>query len=113
MAEHYKNLGQIAPVANTLLNAYTVPAGRMTILSSLMVANTSNSTVPRFDKIRVSHAINGAADALPQYLYYDVYVPPLQTFAATLGVTMQPGDVIRVQSLAGISSFNLYGTEIY
>lgn len=101
-----KNLGQAAPLPGSLTDIYTVPAGTNTVISSIVVANRTSAPM----LFRLSHAINGAADTVSQYMYYDRIVGPNDTYAITLGIGMSSGDVIRGQvSTAG--SINIWGME--
>lgn len=108
MADTFKSLGQSIPVAATLTDLYTVPAVTSTVGSSLVACNTGDTEA----RIRVSHAIAGAADTAAQYLWYDLPLAAHDTFAPTLGPTFATTDVIRVQSDTGLVAFNLYGTQV-
>ena len=107
MATTYKILGQSKPSAATLTDAYTVPAATTATVSTITVANQS-ATATSF---RISVAINGAADAAAQYLYYDIAIPGNNTFATTIGITLASGDVIRVYNTLATCSFNVFGVE--
>lgn len=107
MAETYKILGQSNPVAATLTDLYTVPAVTSTIVSTIVICNRGAATA-----FRISVAIAGAADALPQYLFYDVAIAANSTITATLGVTLATTDKVRVYATLATLSFNLFGTEI-
>lgn len=113
MQEYYKNLGQVYPASGVLTAAYTVPAGRAAVISSIVVSNAQPRTTGISDCFNISHAIGGAADTPAQYLYGNINITPTNTFIATVGVTMAAGDVLRVYSQSGVLSFNLYGTEIF
>lgn len=102
-----KVLGQSAPSATTLTDAYTVPASTQATVSSITVCNRS-STATSF---RVSVAIAGAADANAQYLYYDVPIGGNDTFIATIGITLGAADVVRVYATLATLSFNLFGVQ--
>jgi hypothetical protein len=108
MAETLKVLGQDDPTATVLTDLYTVPGATSAVVSSIMVCNQNATAI----KFRVSVAIAGAADDPKQYLYYDVAIPALNTFAATLGVSLATTDVVRVESDTANVSFNLFGTEV-
>lgn len=109
MAATYKVLGQQAPSAATLTTLYTVPAGTQAVASALCVCNTSATAMDRF---RISIQIGGAADALKQYLYYDVPVAPNDSFIANIGISLAATDVVKCYATNGTLSFNLMGTEI-
>ena len=109
MAETIKVLAQSNPSALTLTDIYTVPAGKSTVVSSLVLANRSTSANTTF---RLSLAIGGAVDALAQYLYYDVILFAQDTFIATIGVTLAATDVVRVRVNDAIVSVNVLGAEV-
>lgn len=108
-SESFKVLGQLFPSVNTLTALYTVPNGLMASCSSISVCNQSSSTTAN---IRVSVAVNGAADDPTQYLYYDLPVVINDTFVATVGLSLNAGDVVRVQTDLANVSFNLFGAEV-
>lgn len=107
MTQTLKILGQSAPAAATPTTLYTVPASTSTVVSSIVVANTSSSS----DTFRISVAIAGAADTIAQYLYRDITIPGNNTFEATMGATLAATDVVRCYSGSGNCSFNLFGAE--
>ena len=109
MVETRKILAQASPTAANLTDIYTVGVGTQSVVSTLTVCNRSSSSG---DLFRVSVAIGGAGNANSQYVYYDVLIDPNDTFAATIGLTLNTGDVLRAYSLSGTLSFNLFGVEI-
>ncbi len=100
----FGSFAQVAPAATTLVNAYTVPAGKRATVT-VIVCNRSHST-----DIRISIAPNGAADAVQQYLMYDSPISANETIS-TLRFTVTAGDVIRVRSTSGNVNFNVNGIE--
>lgn len=108
MAESYKVLAQVNPLAATLTDAYTVPAVTSAVISSLVVANRGAATI----KYRISVAVAGAADNNKQYLFFDVEILKRSSVSVVLGITLQTTDVIRVQTDAATTSFNIFGVEI-
>ena len=107
MATQPKTLGQTSPSAASLTDSYTVPAVTKTTVSTITVANRS-ATATSF---RISVAKAGAADALQQYLFYDVPILGNDTFAATIGITLETTDVVRVYATLATLSFNIFGIE--
>ena len=61
---------------------------------------------------RASVAPGGAVDAPEQYMYWDFIIPAGDSFAATIGVTMSAGDVLRCYSTAADTAFQAFGVEI-
>lgn len=107
MAETQKILGQSAPTAGVLTDAYT--AAHRAVVSSLTVCNRDPANSAKF---RLSVARNAEADASKQYIYYDLDVDYQDTFIATVGITLGVGDVIRVYADQEVLSFNFFGVEI-
>lgn len=104
----YKVLGQSAPGATTETDLYTVPSATQTIVSSIVVANRNAADAT----FRLSVSVNGAATANKDFLAYDVVVPGNGQYTATLGVTVDATDVIRVYASSANLSFNAFGSEI-
>lgn len=107
MATTQKVLGQSKPSAASLTTLYTVPALTQATVSTITVCNQSAVAT----SFRISVAPLGAADASSQYLYYDVAIPGNDTFAATIGLTLSAGDVIRVFNTLSSCSFSAFGME--
>lgn len=103
-----KVLGQSAPAATTETDLYTVPASTTTVISSIVVCNRSAVVVT----FRVSVSVGGGATANKDYIYYDVLLPPNDTFIATVGMTLGAADKVRVYASTLNLSFSLYGEEI-
>ena len=103
-----KVLGQSAPAATTETTLYTVPASTATVVSSLVVANRGAAVA----SFRVSVSVGGGATATKDYLYYDVLLPPADTFVFTGGITLATTDVMRVYASSANLSFNLFGEEV-
>lgn len=108
MTDNLKVLGQISPSINTLTPIYTVPAVTSTTVSSLIICNTNSITI----RFRISIAIGGAVDTISQYLYYDLDLDGLDSFIATVGLSLGSGDVIRVQSDTTNVAFSIFGVEV-
>lgn len=103
-----KKLGQVTPAATTVTTLYTAPTLTTgTTVSSLMVTNTNTTSVT----FRVSHATAGAADAVTQYIYYDITLQAKDTFTSTTGITLAQTDVVRCYASAANVNFTLFGVE--
>ena len=102
-----KILGQSAPAAATPTTLYLVPAATSTVVSSIVVCNTSQVQAT----FRV--AVRPTADALAvkHYLYFDHILPGGTTFTATLGTTLGAAELIEVQASAATISFSAFGEE--
>lgn len=108
MAETYKVLGQSAPLATTLTALYTVPGATSVVSSSIVVCNRGAATIA----FRISVAIAGAADAVQQYLFFDVALLKRSSVTIVLGITLAATDVVRVQTDVATTSFSIFGAEI-
>ncbi len=104
----YKVLGQVAPVATTNTTLYTVPASTQTVVSSVYVCNRGSV----IDTFRIAIRPAGAALNVKHYIYFDVPIPVGDTFAATVGFTLDTTDVVTVWAGTTDLSFSIYGTEI-
>jgi len=108
MAETLKVLAQIIPTAGLLTDGYTVPAAGRAVVSSIAVCNQDVLATT----FRISVAVAGASDNTKQYIYRDPSIQANATLMATVGMTLGPGDVVRVYSANGLVSFNFFGSEI-
>jgi hypothetical protein len=108
MPEALKVLAQANPAATTSTNLYTVPALTNTSISSITVCNRS-ATPTTF---RVSVAVAGAALADTQYIFFDQAIDGNSTFIATIGITLNAADVVRVFSGAATLTFIAFGVEV-
>lgn len=108
MADSNKVLGQANPSANTLSLLYSVPAGAQTVVSSIFVCNRASSQA----LFRIAVAVNNASDSAEQYLFYDVPINGNTTYIATVGLTLNAGDRVRIYTNLANLSFSLFGIEI-
>lgn len=102
-----KVLGQSDPLAATLTNIYTVPASTETTVSTITACNYGASATT----IRIAVRPNGAAISDEHYIYYDLDLPAKETFASTIGITMDASDVLSVYATLATVSFNVFGNE--
>lgn len=104
-----KVLGQVSPLAATLTDLYTVPAGTSGIMSSVVVTNRSTTAT----SFRIAIAVAGAPDDVKQYIHYDIPIGGNDTFlwATDIGVGLGPGDVVRVYAALATLSFAAFGAE--
>lgn len=98
-------LGQSIPAAGTLTAVLTNGFSSRTVVSTLTACNQGSQPTT----IRVSVAIQGAADTPKQYIWYNVPVSGYDTFSATIGMTLGANDVLRCWSGNGQVSFNVFG----
>jgi hypothetical protein len=108
MPEALKVLAQANPAATTSTNLYTVPALTNTSISSITVCNRS-ATPTTF---RISVAIAGAVLADTQYIYFDQAIDGNSTFIATIGITLNAADIVRVFAGAATLTFIAFGVEV-
>ena len=107
MAVDYKILGQSAPSATTETDLYTVPGATQSVTSSIIICN--RGAVGTF---RISISEGGGATTDADYIYYDLTLAANDTFIATVGITLNTTDVVRVYASTADFSFSLYGSEI-
>jgi hypothetical protein len=105
----YKVLGQSAPADTNNANIYTVPSATNAVVSTVVVANTSNVTTTGRFFVRP----DAAAAATSNAVLYDVSFPGKSSTALTLGITLDAADVLTVRSgTANALTFHVFGTEI-
>ncbi len=102
MSLEFGDLAQASPGAAVLADLFTCPAG-FRATGRLHIANRNTATT-----IRVALAIGGAADAVQQYKAWDMALDSNEGFEFG-PFTLDPGDVVRVQSASGDVSFSLNG----
>jgi hypothetical protein len=108
MATRYKVLGQVAPDATTDTTLYTAPAGKDTVVSTIVVANRGASSFA----YRIAVRPGGATLSNEHYIAYDVTVAQADSSTLTLGITLSPSDVITVRATSGDLTFVAFGSEI-
>lgn len=104
MADKWGALAQSLPAATTLTAVYTVPNLKQATVEVVICNRGGAATV------RLSHAINGAADANAQYLLYDLALAAGET-KSTEKITVDDNDIIRGYSSSGNVVFNVNGIE--
>jgi len=100
-------LGQAAPAAGATVVAYTVPANRRAVVSTISIAETGGNS----GTYRVHVGVNGAAAAVGNAIAYDIPYSAKQATFLTIGATLGPGDVLYVESSAGAVTFTAFGEE--
>lgn len=107
----YKILGQVGS-ALVETDLYSVPGGSSAIVSSLTVTNRGANLAG----FRISISQAGTTPTTDKdYLYYDVAIGGNDTFIATVGLTLEATDVIRVKAGgtgASDLTFQAFGSEI-
>jgi hypothetical protein len=102
-----KVLGQLECLVTTLQDAYTVPAAKTAIVSTIIICNRTGGALT----FRVAVAPTGAADALSQYIYYGQTLAANTSFASTIGIALGSGDVVRVWASGTGLSASVFGVE--
>jgi hypothetical protein len=102
-------IAQLAPGAAALTTLYDCPAQHMAEVDSILVCNRS-ATAATF---RIAVSLSGTAVANEQYHYYDFPIDGNDTFLAAIGITLRPGDILRVYASTANLSFNAHGDVIY
>jgi hypothetical protein len=102
-----KVLGQVLATAVTETDLYTVPSNTNTVISSIIICNTSvNSST-----FRIYIRVAGESTNNKQYLYYDTPINGNDSFVVSVGITLSETDVVTVYSSSGNLVFNLFGQE--
>lgn len=104
----YKILGQALPPAGTLDPLYQAPLGQQAVCSTLVVCN-QNVAQPAAFRVAVIPAGQNVSRA--SYLFYDELIDSNKSRLITIGLTLQPGDVVKVFSSIPDLSFNLFGAQ--
>lgn len=109
MATTYKILGQSEPADTSNADLYTVPASTETIVSTIVVANSSAGDASFRIFVREGGATAGTENAIA----YDTAIGANTQAAFTLGLTLSATDVITVRSSSGGSiTFSAFGSEL-
>jgi len=108
MPDTVKILGQSAPNATTETDLYTVPPATSAVVSSIVVCNRGTTSTT----FRISVSQAGAATTNKDYLYDDITIGGMDTFVATIGISLATTDKIRVYAGNANLSFNAFGVEI-
>lgn len=105
----YKTLGQAAPTDTNNADIYTVPASTQTIVSSIVVCNTTTSPAT----FRIFQRINGATAAASNAVAYDTTLAANSTAIIENKLTIDAADVLTVRSsVANALTFTVNGSEI-
>ena len=111
MGQTLKCLGQVAlAVAATEQELYAVPHGSETVVSSLVICNRTSTDRTFRVSVDVGNDNAAGADA-KDYVYFDTEVPANDTFIATVGLTVGPGDAINVYGSHAELTFSAWGRE--
>lgn len=109
MATTYKILGQVEPAGTSSVDLYTVPSATQTIVSTLVIANTSGEAKTFRVFVREAGATAGTDNAIA----YDTSLAANSQVAFTLGLTLQATDTISVRSeTANALTFQAFGSEL-
>ena len=107
MAESFGVLAQLKPSANTRTDALIVTSSGV-VVSTITAANVGGYP----ETFTISVAKSGAVHADQQVIYPDIPLPTSNTWAATIGLTLGTGDVLRVMSAGGGVAFNAFGSVV-
>lgn len=108
MPTTYKVLAQSAPSATTNTDIYTVPSNTQAVVSTIVVANRAATAAT----YRIAIRLNGATLANQHYIAFDVSVGASDSTTITIGITLDPSEVITVFASTANLSFNVFGAEI-
>lgn len=109
MAFSYKVLGQVEPTTTNNTDLYTVPASTSSIISTLLITNTSAADAT----CRIFVRVAGASATKSNAIIYDGPVTANNFIAMSIGITLSATDIITVQSsIANTLTFQAFGSEI-
>jgi hypothetical protein len=108
MATNYRVLGQLAPLGTTATDLYTVPAGKQSVISTLIVCNRATTAA----SYRIAIRPAGSTLTNSQYIAYDVAVGGGDSTNLTLGLSLEATDVITVYASTANLSFSAFGAEL-
>ncbi len=100
----YGALGQASPGATTLTDLYSPAPGRHASVRVVCCNRSTETTV------RVSLAPQGAANAVSQYVVYDMTLGANES-QSTAPITVGGYDIVRAYSANGAVSFTVTGIE--
>lgn len=84
----------VTPSASTVTDLYSPGSSKWAVCSSLIIHNDNAALTVN---ARVMFAPSAAADA-NSHRFYDLTIPPSDTFVATIGLTLNATDTVRVWS---------------
>lgn len=106
----YKTLGQAAPANTSNADIYTVPAGRATIVSSIVICNVTGTAAT----YNIYQRIAGATASVSNAIVYGATVPANTTNTVEVKITLAATDVLTVASGTGSAlTYTVNGSEIY
>ena len=114
MANSYKILGQIAPTANTLTNAYSTGSASA-VLNSIYISNQDTGTA----NVDLIVRPTGVALANQHYILRQQSLPAAETLILNLNITMNSSTIIAAnvarrsgETITPNCSINVFGVEI-
>lgn len=107
--QHNSYVGQ--SYAGPLENAYTVPAGKNALISSIVVNNVGKVR----DRFRIAYLPAGAplsSLTSTNFLYFDKTIDARENLTLANGITLGAGDQLYVAADSGDVTFQLFGSEM-
>ena len=108
MATRYLVLGQSAPAATTDTTLYTGPAGKDTVISTIVIANRGATAATYRIAIRPA----GATLATLHYIAFDAAVASSDSITLTIGITLAATDVLTVRASNADLTFSVFGSQV-
>jgi len=99
-------LGQAYPTANTQTTLYACGT-TSAVVSTFSMANTAGNA----DVITARIAVGGEADNNKQLLFSNLIIAANSVLQLTAGFTFANTDILKVTSVNGTTSFQLFGQE--
>jgi len=98
---------QVEPAATTLTDIYTIGTVIVSKIVSVFICNKGAGA----DTVRIAQSVGGGAIADKDYIYYNLSIASTDTFLITTPIFGNSGDIIRVYSTTGDTSFTLQAQE--
>lgn len=106
MAITYKILGQsTGSLSDT--NLYTVPIGSSSVLSTIVICNTTGSALT----YRLAVIPSGSTLSNKHYIAYETNIGSNDTTALTLGITLGSEEKLNIYGSASLA-FSVFGSQI-
>lgn len=104
----YKVLGQAMPTASNLVTLYSPTNAAQAVCSTLSICNQDVGST----KISVAVIPSGQTLTSANYIMKDFPFDGSDSDFVVIGLTLSPGDAVKVLSNNGAVSFSLFGEEI-
>lgn len=109
MGKEYKVLGQTAPSANEAVKLYSVPIGKQTVISTIMVCNRDLRVIGSYD---IAIVPNGETLNEVHFIRVNKLLDARSDHSMTLGISLSDQSSLWVRATTNAFSFSAFGVEI-